>query len=105
MMQAEGMVLSEDLSHLEQSVRQKVLEIGAKAVELHLASRPLGYEGSSRACDNPQCGHDQKFVGHRPRTLATLLGAGDLPAGLLPLQALRGLVLPVRPGGRAGRRA
>lgn len=74
MMQAEGMVLSEDLSHLEQSVRQKVLEIGAKAVELHLASRPLGYEGSSRACDNPQCGHDQKFVGHRPRTLATLLG-------------------------------
>lgn len=74
LMQAEGMALSDDLTQLEQSVRQKVLEIGARAVELHLASRPLGYEGSSRPCDNPHCKHDQKFVGHRPRTLATLLG-------------------------------
>ena len=74
LLQAEGLVLSDDLNQVEQSVRQKVLEIGARAVEMHLASKTLGYEGSSRACDDPHCGHDQKFVGHRPRTLATLLG-------------------------------
>ena len=45
LMQADGMALSDDLSQLEQSVRQKVLEIGARAVEMHLASRRLGYEG------------------------------------------------------------
>jgi len=71
---AEGTVLSDDMNQVEQAVRECVLRIGAKAVEAHLASRRLGYEGSSRACDNPQCGQEQKFVGHRPRTLATLLG-------------------------------
>jgi hypothetical protein len=71
---AEGIVLSDDLSQVEQVVRQAVFRIGAKAIELHLAEKKLGYQGSSRPCENPQCKHDQKFVAHRPRTLATLLG-------------------------------
>jgi hypothetical protein len=74
LIQAEGVSLSDDLTEVEQVVRQTVLRIGARAVELHLAGKPLGYEGSSRACDGGGCKHDQKFVGHRPRTLATLMG-------------------------------
>jgi len=74
LMSAEGIALSDDIHQLEQAVRERVLRIGAKAIETHLACRRLGYEGSSRACDNPHCKHDQKFVGNRPRTLATLLG-------------------------------
>ena len=70
----EGVSLSDDLTEIEQKVREAAMRIGAKAVEQRLADKPLGYEGSSRACDNPECGHDQKFVGHRPRTLSTLLG-------------------------------
>lgn len=74
LMSAEGVSLSDDITQLEQAVRERVLRIGAKALETHLASRRLGYEGSSRACDGPHCRHNQKFVGHRPQTLATLLG-------------------------------
>jgi hypothetical protein len=72
LIQAEGVCLSDDLSEVEQLVRQVVLRVGAAAVELHLSGKRLGYEGSSRACDG--CPRDQKFVGHRPRTLATLMG-------------------------------
>src|SRR3954470_23168175 len=68
--------LSDDLSEVEQRVREAALRVGAKATELHLAGKRLGYEGSSRACPTPGCGGDQRFVGHRPRTLATLLGQG-----------------------------
>jgi hypothetical protein len=71
---AEGIALSDNLTDIEPLVRDMVLRVGAKAVELKLAEKPLGYEGSSRACDNPGCKHDQKFVGHRPRKLTTLLG-------------------------------
>lgn len=74
LIQAEGIILSDDLSQVEQVVRQAVFRIGAKAIELHLAGKKLGYEGSSRVCDNPDCKQDQKFVNHRPRTLGTLLG-------------------------------
>jgi hypothetical protein len=70
----EGISLSDDLTEVEQVVRDAAMRVGAKAVELRLAQEPLGYEASSRACDNPDCGHDQKFVGHRPRTLGTLMG-------------------------------
>jgi hypothetical protein len=70
----EGISLSDDLTEVERIVRDAAMRAGAKAVELRLAQEPLGYEGSSRACDNPDCGHDQKFVGHRPRTLGTLMG-------------------------------
>jgi hypothetical protein len=41
-------------------------------LELHLAGKKLGYEGSSRPCE---CGRNQKFVEYRPRTLATTLGS------------------------------
>lgn len=71
---AEGVVLSDNLTDVEQVVRQVVHRIGAKAIELHLSEKKLGYEGSSRACDHPCCRHDQKFMNHRPRTLGTLLG-------------------------------
>jgi hypothetical protein len=74
LLQSEGVCLTDDLTDLEHKVRQAVLRIGAKAVELHLADKRLGYEGSSRACDGKDCGADQRFVGHRPRVLATLLG-------------------------------
>jgi hypothetical protein len=72
LIQAEGVCLPDDLTRVEQSVREFVLRVGARAVELHLAGKQLGYEGSSRACE--QCGQNQKFVDHRPRTLATLMG-------------------------------
>lgn len=71
---SDGVSLSDDLTEVERVLRDAVLRVGAAAVELHLAGKPLGYEGSSRACDAPGCGHDQKFVGHRPRTLGTLMG-------------------------------
>src|SRR3954447_6079572 len=71
---SEGVALSDDLTEVEQKVREVVLRVGARAAELHLAGKPLGYEGSSRACPDRYCGRDQKFVGYRPRTLATLLG-------------------------------
>src|SRR6185436_14255393 len=71
---AEGVLLSDDLTEVERVVRDAVLGVGARAIELHLAGKQLGYEGSSRACDGPGCKHDQKFVGHRPRTLGTLMG-------------------------------
>ena len=71
---SEGVSLSDDLNEVERRVREAVLRVGAKAVELHLSGKPLGYEGSSRACPAPNCGRDQRFVGHRGRTLATLLG-------------------------------
>lgn len=71
----EGICLSDNLTEVEQIVRETVMRIGAKAVELQLAQTPLGYEGSSRACDHPYCGKNQRFVGHRSRTLSTLLGA------------------------------
>ena len=70
----EGIALSDDLTQLEQALREASMRIGAKAMELHLTDKPLGYEGSSRACDNPHCSHNQKFVDHRSRALATLMG-------------------------------
>jgi hypothetical protein len=64
--------LSEDFNKAERQIRLKVQEVGAKALELHLAGQKLGYEGSSRPCP---CGRNQKFVEYRPRTLATMLGS------------------------------
>lgn len=63
--------LPQDLGELERMVRQTMQEAGAKVVELHLAGKRLGYEGSRRPCP---CGQCQKFMEHRPRTLATTLG-------------------------------
>jgi len=62
---------ADDLGRMESLIRDYVHGIGAKMLELHLAAAALGYEGSSRACP---CGANQKFVDHRPRTLATTVG-------------------------------
>jgi hypothetical protein len=69
---SEGVSLSDDMTNVERIIRDKVLRLGAKALELQLAEHALGYEGSSRGCD--VCDEDQKFVAHRPRTLSTLMG-------------------------------
>ena len=71
---AEGTNLSDDLNEVERLVRETVQRVGAKAIEIQLTGKSLGYEGSSRACDTPGCRCDQRFVSYRPRTLATLLG-------------------------------
>jgi hypothetical protein len=70
----EGTKLSDDINEVERLVRDAVQRIGAKAIEIQLTGKSLGYEGSSRECDTPGCRHDQRFVSYRPRTLATLLG-------------------------------
>src|SRR5436305_13415326 len=69
---ASGVAVSEDVHQAEQVIWEQVLRVGARALEMHLEGRRLGYEGSSRAC--PSCGRNQRFVEHRPRTLATRLG-------------------------------
>jgi hypothetical protein len=63
--------LPEDLNAAEAVIRDRVQQVGNKALELHLSGRRLGYEGSSRPCD---CGRNQKFIAYRRRTLATTLG-------------------------------
>jgi len=69
---SEGVALSEDLEQAEQVLREQVTRIGAEALRVHLDSRRLGYEGSTRSC---ACGSWQRFVGHRFRVVATLLGS------------------------------
>ena len=73
--QGEGMVLGDDLTQVEALLVEQTRRIGAKAIELHLAGRKLGYEGSGRACT---CGLVQRFVGHRPKHVATLLGTVEI---------------------------
>jgi hypothetical protein len=67
----EGINLSDDLGQAESVLQEQIRRIGARALELHLQQHKLGYEGSSRAC---LCGQNQRFVEHRPKTLATLMG-------------------------------
>jgi len=69
---SEGVDLSEDLEQAEQVLRENLMRIGAEALRVHLGSRRLGYEGSARPCS---CGDWQRFLGHRPRVVATLLGS------------------------------
>jgi hypothetical protein len=63
--------LGDELAKLEEVIRDAALEVGAKALELHLSRRKLGYEGSQRPCE---CGATQRFIAHRPKQVATLLG-------------------------------
>jgi hypothetical protein len=67
-----GTKLPEDVNAAEKIIAEHCRAIAAKGLELHLAKKKLGYEGSSRPCP---CGRRQKFVGYRPRTLATTLGS------------------------------
>lgn len=69
---ADGVVLTDDLTQVEQAVLAVVRRIGTRAVELHLGRQKLGYEGPGRAC---ACGRVQRFVEHRPKTIATLMGS------------------------------
>jgi hypothetical protein len=69
---AEGQVLPADVNQAEKIIQDKTRQLGQTALQLHLAKqKKLGYEGSSRPCP---CGENQKFVGYRERTVATLLG-------------------------------
>ncbi len=70
----EGAKLSNDINEVERLVRNAVQRIGAKAIEIQLTGKSLGYEGSSRGCSTPGCQRDQRFVSYRSRTLATVLG-------------------------------
>jgi Uncharacterised protein family (UPF0236) len=74
LMSAEGAKLSDDFTEVERLVRDAVQRIGARAIEIQLQGKSLGYEGSSRDCDTPGCKCGQRFVSYRSRTLATLLG-------------------------------
>ena len=67
----EGIELSEDLGEAETVLRDRLMAVGARTLELHLEGRKLGYEGSSRPCS---CRESQRFVEYRPKTIATLLG-------------------------------
>lgn len=67
----EGIELSEDLGEAETVLRDRLMAIGAQALQRHLEARKLGYEGSSRRCS---CGESQRFVEYRPKTISTLLG-------------------------------
>ena len=69
---ADAVELSDDLTQVEAAVLEQSRRIGAAAVQLHLSRRKLGYEGAARPCS---CGGVQRFVEHRPKTLATQMGA------------------------------
>jgi len=42
----EGIELSEDLGEVETVLRDRLMAVGARTLELHLEERKLGYEGS-----------------------------------------------------------
>jgi len=67
----DGILLLDDLTQVEEAVLGVVRRIGAKAVEVHLGRQKLGYEGARRPC---ACGRTQRFVEHRPKTIATQMG-------------------------------
>ncbi len=67
----EGILLTDDLTQVEEAVLGAVRRIGAQAVEVQLGRQTLGYEGASRPC---ACGRRQRFVEHRPKTIATQMG-------------------------------
>ena len=67
----EGIELSEDLGEAEKVLRDRLMGVGARVLELHLEGQKLGYEGASRRC---LCGERQRFVEYRPKTINTLLG-------------------------------
>lgn len=72
---AEGLELSDDLGEAEAVLRERMLQLGAQALELHLGRVKLGYQGACRPCS---CGGVQRFLQHRPKTIATLLGSVEI---------------------------
>jgi len=68
---AEGLELTGDLAQVEAILTDLVRQIGARAIEQHLASIRLGYQGSAIACTS---GGVKRFVSYRGKHVATLLG-------------------------------
>jgi hypothetical protein len=68
----EEQAMAGSLADAERRLREVLGRIGQAALQLHVSQdQRRGYEGSSRLCT---CGKDQKFVGHRLRTIESLLG-------------------------------
>ncbi|HHH46877.1 MAG TPA: ISKra4 family transposase [Thiotrichales bacterium] len=88
---AEGIELTDDLTQVEATLTQLVRQIGAKAIEQHLASIKLGYQGSAIPCP---CGGVQRFVGHRGKQVATLLGTVRIRRAYYRCRACRASALP-----------
>lgn len=88
---SEGIVLNDDLTRVEAAVLDQVRRIGAQAVELHLAGRKLGYAGCARCCP---CGGVQRFVDHRPKRVATLLGPVQIRRAYYRCSACRATAFP-----------
>jgi len=90
-MAAEGQALTDDLNQLEPLVRDAVHRVGARALELQVARGKLGYEGAARPCG---CGQLQRFLGHRPKTIETLLGTIRLARAYYRCSSCRQADLP-----------
>jgi hypothetical protein len=65
--QAEGL----DLERAEQTVRERVVAIGARLLEAGLAARGMGKAGARLEC---ACGGTAMFEGYRPKGVQTLVG-------------------------------
>jgi len=87
----DGVLLTDDLTQLEEAVLTAVRRIGAKAVELHLGRRKLGYAGANRPCP---CGRTQRFVEHRPKTIATQMGVIEIRRAYYRCRHCRRSALP-----------
>ncbi len=88
---SEGIALGDDLTQVEAVVAEQVRRIGARAIELHLAGRKLGYEGCARPC---RCGGVQRFIDHRPKRVATLLGAVSIRRAYYRCPSCRAAAIP-----------
>jgi hypothetical protein len=88
---SEGIVLGDDLTQVETLMVQQVRRIGAQAIELHLAGRRLGYEGCCRPCP---CGGLQRFLNHRPKHVATLLGTVEIRRAYYSCPACQAPAIP-----------
>jgi len=72
----EQAVFTEDLSASEEKLLELLRQLGQAVQQQHMNQQPgLGYDKSSRPC---ACGKQQKFAGHRSKTLQTLLGSLEL---------------------------
>lgn len=90
--QREGLDLSGDLEHQERLLRDLAHRVGATALEKHLNQSKPGYEGSSRPC--PHCGGLQRFIGHRPKRVVTLLGEITVKRAYYRCDHCKGASLP-----------
>jgi hypothetical protein len=59
------------LAEMESKAAELGREMARQMLLARLGACNWGYEGSSRACE---CGHNQRFVGYRQRTLASSVG-------------------------------